>query len=414
MNYTDFGVNGPDELEQDEWSLTRPTFETPKGGTLTVVGWKGRSGKGKRYLTICGICSNDKELFGDGLFGSLKFGLSRGFSPCGCSVKHTWSEDQYRIRAKREAISRGCDFNGWAGIFNGRATKVALSCAEHGEWITTRLDSFLQGCGCWACARKSITLARVKKDTIHIEGFMSSGKFPSGAKFCRSSKGIKFWDYTCPKCSHDKYVRAGLCSGVFESTLTDLRSGQIPCRCSSAPRWTQEQRRFQIEEEMSLRREDGRADLQFVRWESEMGQVNKRRKFTYLCLLHGEGEMSVDNFLRGKGCPGCAGRNQLQAYINVVVDEEIPVAIKLGIANNSDIRLSCQNRSNLFQSSRIGVWKFKEVKDCKASEAECKQTLQTGILSAREMKDGHTETLSTLDLEKVIAIYEKHGGVRIK
>ena len=62
MNYTDFGVKGPEELEQDEWSLHggedggRPTFETPKGGVLTVLGFhRPPKGQDKEYILVCSL-----------------------------------------------------------------------------------------------------------------------------------------------------------------------------------------------------------------------------------------------------------------------------------------------------------------------------------------------------------------------
>lgn len=52
MNYSDFGVTCAEDLEQDEWSLTKPTFETPKGGVLTVVGIAGKSLRGGEIIHL--------------------------------------------------------------------------------------------------------------------------------------------------------------------------------------------------------------------------------------------------------------------------------------------------------------------------------------------------------------------------
>lgn len=421
MNYADFGVSGPDELEQDEWSLTRPTFETPRGGVLTVLGWKGRSYSNKLYIARCSLCSQDEELFGQGLFSSPKNSLlARGLKPCGCAARPVWSEDQYRIRVQREAEKQGCTFNGWVKEFKGSRTKCRLSCPKHGEWEGAGINDFLRGHGCMSCGRESTTNSHLGEDSSHIEEFMSTGAFLPGTRFWRSERRTNegrglYWNYTCPKCSHDEYVEVGLCDGLFENYLGRLKKGQLSCRCTSKFRWTKEQREYQIKKETFRRRSDGGSHLQFVRWRSKKGYTNNMSKFISLCPKHGEWEISVASFLYGRcGCPRCAGQNQKQAYINTVEDGEVPVALKLGIANDSSERVSEQNRRNLFQSTTLGVWVFHTVESCKTAERECKRDLVCGVLSEREMKDGWTETVSVLDLEKVIAIYEKHGGVRIK
>lgn len=432
MNYSDFGVTCAEELEQDEWSLTRPTFETPKGGVLTVVGWKGKRGSLKYYVTTCNICKNDSELFGQACFSILKNRLVKGVIPCGCSVHPRWSEEQYKIRVEREVKIRGYAFKGWGGVFEGAKTRCSLTCPEHGVWNTTSIHRFFRGDGCPRCADKiRIPHLRVphlcrldlkpnlREDSFHIKKFMSFGSFLPGTEFWRSENkdknGQGYWKYTCPKCSHDEYVKAGLCNGVFEGHYSSIGRGCLACRCSSLYKWTQEQKEFQIKLEMSERSEAGISHLQFVGWDREKGYVNSKSRFIFWCEEHGEQITSANIFLsRSCGCPQCAGNNQGQAYINIVEDAATPVAVKFGIANDAKKRLRQQNRTNVFRSRQIFVWEFSSVTHCKAAERECKQTLKTGVISSREMKDGWTETVSVLDLEKVIAIYEKHGGKRIK
>lgn len=411
MNYSDFGVTCAEELEQDEWSLTRPTFETPKGGVLTVVGWKGRKGSHKSYVLKCSLCAEDTELFGDGVFIASKGSLSNGCSPCGCTTGRL-SERQYKVRVEREANERGYMFTGWAETFSGFKTKCLLVCPTHGMWSSSTAVNFLRGSGCPQCGNKK---GNQKNDTLHTEEFMKSGAFLPGTKFWRAVQGTLYWSYTCPRCSHDEYVKAGLCCGIFTGQVSNFKNGHPACRCSPFFRWTKEQREYQVKKEMKRRHEKGVSSLLFVGWATRESHFNGSSRFNFLCPEHGEQSKSLDSFfLQGSDCPQCAGSSQRQCYIHRVMDEGLDVALKLGIAKDWQRRLRNQNTNNLFQSENIGVWEFKEVKDCKAAERECKQTLQTGVLSAREMKDGWTETVSVLDLEKVIAIYEKHGGKRIK
>lgn len=72
------------------------------------------------------------------------------------------------------------------------------------------------------------------------------------------------------------------------------------------------------------------------------------------------------------------------------------------------------NSMNRAKAKNIGVWEFSSAEKCKKAEKECKKRVVTGFISKEYMKDGWTETASVLDLEKVISIYEKHGGKRIK
>lgn len=416
MKYTDFGVTCAEELEQDEWSLTRPTFETPKGGVLTVVGWKGRDRSNKRYIIKCSVCSMDKELFGDGVFKTTK-GVFNTQIPCGCSRIPRWTEDQQKVRINRQAKKQGYTFVGWGGGFRGNPTKCKLACPEHGEWESTTLVSALLGAGCPICGNERVRSARLKEDSFHIKNFMTAGKFSKGTKFWRSERQDRsgrtpYWNYTCPKCSQDKYVKAGLCDGVFEGHVTALSKGGLCCRCSPVYLWNQKQREYQISQEVSQRTNPR---LSFIGWVSPDGYTNNESKIILLCAEHGECQISVASLInKHQGCPRCAGKNQKKAYIHMVMDGDSFVALKFGIANNPKQRLSEQNRRNIFQCDVLGVWEFPEVGYCKNAELECKQTLKTGVLSAREMKDGWTETVSVLDLEKIIAIYEKHGGKRIK
>lgn len=57
MNYSDL-----QQIQQDEWSLSRPTFVTPKGGILTVVGWSGKRGHNKCYIVECTECKKVMNL----------------------------------------------------------------------------------------------------------------------------------------------------------------------------------------------------------------------------------------------------------------------------------------------------------------------------------------------------------------
>lgn len=409
MNYLDIPT-----LAQDDFSMGRPTFPTPSGGVLTVVGWSGKRKGEKLYTVHCSKCSKDKELFPES-FKALERDLEAGKIPCGCSKAPRWTEAQHKVMASRSANALGYTFLGWAEDFKGKETKCHLSCPTHGEWKTGTAKNLRKGTGCPACRTDKNTERCTQPDEIHTKEFMSTGAFPEGTTFWRSDRigangRRSYWKYTCPKCSNDEYVKAGLCSGVFESTTGMLKKGTPACRCSGAYRWSQAQREYQIKKEMEQRAASGEPTYTFNGWVTDYN--TPQSKFIYICPKHGEQTSRVGNFLSGGcGCPRCVNHNQQHAYINLVIDVEgIPSALKFGIANDGLARLKQQNRTNLFQMEHIAVWNFPTVEACRAAETECKRTLDCGVLSCRELADGWSETTRLQNYDAVVAIYEKWGG----
>lgn len=319
----------------------------------------------------------------------------------------TWEEH----KAECEAVAKkGITILGFVEPWCGRKTKLICYCDKHGEWQTASINSFKQEKSCPSCAHQKAG-PKPKEDSVHIKDFMKTGSFHPEAQFLRSEKsdnlGRKvYWNYTCPVCSNDEYVKAGLCSGVFEAHLSSLKKGQLSCRCSIIYQYKKEQWDYRLNK---LCQERG---YEFVGWKTE--KFGSDRKFIYLCPLHGEQTITTYSFLDGQGCPECAGHNQQQGYINVVYDEEIPVSLKFGIANDSKVRLRGQNRRNLFQMKKMQVYEFSFVEDCKAAERACLLELHCGILSSRELQDGYTETTSIENLDKILEIYKRFGGVRVK
>ncbi|UYL85286.1 hypothetical protein pEaSNUABM56_00266 [Erwinia phage pEa_SNUABM_56] len=153
---------------------------------------------------------------------------------------------------------------------------------------------------------------------------------------------------------------------------------------------------------------------EFVGFDTGEWLGHEKTRVVFRCPEHGDWDFHPAQLKKRCGCPVCGSQSQRQSYINLIMDEGLAVALKFGIATHSSNRLQQQNSKNLFQMSVLGVWSYPETTSCRRAERECKRTLQCRVLTSREIKDGHTETVSVLDLEKIIAIYEKHGGVRIR
>ncbi len=115
---------------------------------------------------------------------------------------------------------------------------------------------------------------------------------------------------------------------------------------------------------------------------------------------------------RGNRPCACGNYRQKFAYINLVSDGDLPVALKFGITRSAELRLKYQNRETPFDVKSLGCWEFPDKLQCVLAEKRCKEALVCGILSRQEYGDGYTETTYVNSLEKIIEIYEEYGGVR--
>lgn len=121
---------------------------------LTVVGFQPNIGWAPRLFNVhCNVCAKDPELFGDGMFMSLKYSLIAGSLPCGCSRSVKWTEDQYRVKVSRKCTEKGYEFLGFNGNYKGSYTRLNLRCKVHDiKWNLATIATLLEGCGCPKCA----------------------------------------------------------------------------------------------------------------------------------------------------------------------------------------------------------------------------------------------------------------------
>lgn len=283
------------------------TFPTPKGGVLTVVSWSGeRSGYIKRYTVECSTCSIDKELFPED-FKSVKGHLVKGAVPCGCAKIPKWNEEQHKVRVQRECAERGYAFHGWVGEFKGNKTKLDLENLKTGNrWGSTNICNFMQGQGDPKERLLKIKESNTVDDSVHIKAFIKAG-FTEDHVFTRNTERVTgkgkyiYWNYTCPACSNDEYVKAGVCDGVFTSHISHLKPGRKSCRCGGNYYWTQEQRKYQIEKVCS------EEELTFMGWSDEkVGYKNSKSKFSWVCSEGHNCKTDVNSFLHnGTRCMTC-------------------------------------------------------------------------------------------------------------
>lgn len=330
------------------------------------------------------------------------------------------SWEQYK--AECEVVAKeGITILGFVGTWKGIITKLICHCDTHGQWESTNIEKFLRGTSCrkcrfkysdvlpeiWELARKpQLKLDKETKNKLKI-------LFPL-AKFVKSEKKdstgrLSYLDYGCKICSNDEFVKEGLCTGIFTSRRGDLLKGVGSCRCSKSYQYSNEQREYQIKNK--IEKED--LPYTFLSW--DLTRKCRGRAIFLSCKKHGTFQSSDQNFLlKNLGCPSCKGQNQNEGYINSVLGGKGVIALKFGIAKNSEFRLKGQNRRNKFKMRTRSRFIFPNVRSCKEAERACLQELECGILTAKELKDGWTETTSIQNLDKIIEIYERFGGVRVK
>lgn len=282
----------------------------------------------------------------------------------------------------------------------GSKTKLRCNCNLHGDWETTIISSFKRGNSCPNCKAVDLAKRTLLDESVLIERFKASGYFLPGTQFFKGKTNSE-WFYYCPVCAKDHYAVIGLCNGVFRTTRDKLTQGVLSCRCSKTYRWTDAQWLYRIENKLN------ELGYQLI---SVDVPTKSRSRLNYLCPLHGEKYLTVNDLFSGRCCNECAGQHQRLFYINVVYDKKTILGIKFGITINLHRRLLEQNRHNQLKMQRIITALFMSVDDCKRAEKACKERLDCGIVDENKMVDGWTETTNVGNLLTILKIIKEHKG----
>lgn len=402
-------------LQQDEWSLTAPTFG--KEGQLTVVGWSTRSGSSKNYILKCSECSRDRELFGMGLFKSPKYSLVRGQIPCGCAKFVKWTDQQYTIRCSRAAAVSGNIFIGFKTLPINRDTRVVQRCPVHGDWDTSVMNNLLvKFTGCPKCkAEKNgerCAEAYLTDEVDLIQGLKD--KLPTNLRFVGwvgEYRGTRT-PATVECTTHGKLTEISTPNIWFK-----LNSNQNVIVCPDCI-FENIKKSNGVSEESAitmLKQLVGTERTWFNGFVGDYDGITKT-KVRVVCSDHGETSSRLyGNLLKASHpCPICAlGTSQIYAYVNKVVQESVPIALKFGITGNPTHRLRTQNYANILEMENLCVFQFPSREKSFAAEAECKRVFRCGVLDKNLIPDGYTETTYIYNLDELLNIYKKHGGIRL-
>lgn len=362
------------------------------------------------FICTCSHCSKDKKLWPYGSMAVPKGTLVKGLRPCSCSWNTSWSEAQNVVRVTRACESKGLIFYGWHGDYKGDSTRLRLCCERHSCcWNTTIVSNLLHknrknknNCPC--CEVDNLSLIKTKDYKAWVEDFIKAG-FSNQHTFSRCNTDKAYWYYTCPTCSKDEYVIAGVCTGIFKSRGNDLIKGKRSCRCSSVYRWTKEQR------ELKIKQICYKECLTFLRWQQHERYTNKV-KFHWLCKNGHNCETNPMEFIfKGRRCRQCNGGHiQRQAYINLLSDNKTPYCLKYGIAGEPKFRLKTQEYKSIFSVDSIGVWEFPSIDLCKRAEQVVSSCVEHPYASKWDFPDGYTETCGIRYIDRIIETYEEYGG----
>lgn len=140
---------------------------------------------------------------------------------------------------------------------------------------------------------------------------------------------------------------------------------------------------------------------------------SKTNHWNITCAMCGEtNESHVSALLKGCLPCSCFLVNQRYAYINKFsVDKED--YLKFGISCMPDSRQRQQEIASGLSLTRVCTYIFEDNTSCRRAEKVCKTLLETCTVDETIFPDGYTETTYVYNLDKIIEIYKKHGGVKL-
>lgn len=388
-----------------------------KGNVLFILDFhdtKEKSGE-RKFKVVCSECSKDLELFPEGYFVSTKTNLRANKTPCWC-IKSKPDIRQAEIITKRIINNSPYEFIS-IDFYEKKNSPytVTLRCVEHDKMFNILYSTLISigTKGCDSCFKDTIVKACGKDDNHFINVFMSTGKFQVGTVFTRNINktdifgNYVYWDYTCPVCSNDEYVKNGLCSGIFTSTTSNLRAGCRSCRCrGKQAKWTAEQRTYQVEKLVKS------INGVFNGWVDKYENSDSRFYWTcekgHLCTCKCEWAFYD---LKCSACSSKGFSKELPANFYVVKwFREEGDFIKFGITNfSTEERIKSQQRWCGLHCEVLHEFHFEHGIDAWILEQDyVKKSVPLRYVTKDIMPDGYTETTSCENLEIILKIVNKY------
>ncbi len=291
-------------MDREEFIGT--TRVLPNESILTVTGYTDKfNDKGwwvGKFICHCTSCSLDEDYWPEGSITISKGHWKEGRVPCSCSTHHKPS-----ARQRLQLLTEHCKKHGLSLVKLpeklSKKSKIAVIRGSDGKEIKTTYFNLLHS----STGDYNEDYRKEKlPDSVHIEDFIATGKYPVGSEFTSTDDTNTCWKVRCPKCSSDEYVKRGLCSGVFHSTTSNLKRGVRPCRCSKFSR-TENQWVFEI---TKLLKEEGHyRDFSYKLFNK------KDTKFSWKCKYgHIQDSSFTRFFYQGNRCAACLGEGFCRGF----------------------------------------------------------------------------------------------------
>ena len=139
--------------------------------------------------------------------------------------------------------------------------------------------------------------------------------------------------------------------------------------------------------------------------------ISNQKPLAMLCREGHLFDIRPNDYKEGHRCSICAGKNQKQLYLHLIIDEGTVVAVKFGIAVNSEARLKQQRLRTKFKIAPFKIFYFENSVHCKEAERLIKQSVPTSVLTKFDFKDGYTETVAVSSVDYILCLIELCGGV---
>lgn len=326
-------------------------------------------------------------------------------------------EDKDEIIKEVETLAkeRSIKFLGFVGEWLKGRTKLKLSCDTHGEWDTTTLSNFVSlGYGCALCKREDATFkSRMSDDEIKTS-FHEKGEFLNLTFERDLTRKTKHNTYPyikihCSVCEKDEYSKAGVGREFFFSTLTNLRAGKHPCRCSVSYRWTESELMYDINKVAQLK---GFTVSYLVR--DSKDKLTKSCRVGFSCSHGHELEVPIIKFLdKKRGCDSCRKQHCLyygfyedrldrEDYLYVIEFEKY---LKIGRSFNPKARVT--DLINKSEDDHIQVEIFKGIhKDVYRIEQDILQSFRKIFV------DWTTETVEKKNHHNILRYIEKENLIK--
>lgn len=253
------------------------------------------------------------------------------------------------------------------------------------------------GCGCsvqykWSASQYKIRITRVAEKYGYR--FIGFGEDIDSIKVNTHTKCI----VECPK------------HGVITSAIVNSIISRETFSCKlCAYEETGERSRKPDEDIIKGFMTSGRFHEDTMFWKD----VSRKNYWFYLC---GEclavGRNAHSNLRKGARSCNCSRVDQKEMYINLLYKDDIVVAIKFGLSNNSYYRMSAQNSKTTLEVKPFELWDFKTKWECWNAETEIKNKVPRNFMSREEYPDGWTETVDPQYLPDVLKIMKNNGGAQ--